>query len=56
MKFARSVQKTRLATEDSCICWNFKLASLLEGLQTAVHLQVKSFYNSRAINIFTGIV
>ena len=56
MQFARSVEKTRLATEDSCICWNFKLASLLEGLQTIVHLQVQSFYNVPAINIFTGFV
>ena len=56
MQFARSVEKTRLATEDWCICWNFKLALLLEGLQTIVHLQVQSFYNVPAISIFTGFV
>ena len=50
------LKKNRLATKDSCICWNFKLASLLEGLQMAVHLQVKSLYNFWAINVFTGIV
>ena len=32
-QFAQSVEKARLATEDSCICWNFKLTSLVEGLK-----------------------